>query len=80
MRFKLGLKGAAATDSDSGRSPSDDEKVIGHGHVSNTHRGELPPDPDEHLSPEEKAKIVSQLIAYPVSLSPLPNPNTYTYT
>ena len=62
MNLKSHLKGGAATDSDSGRSPSDDEKAIGHVHMSNAHGDELPPDPDEHLSPEEKAKIVSQVV------------------
>ena len=62
MNLKSRLNGGAATDSDSGRSPSDDEKAIGHGHISNAHGEELPPDPDEHLSPEEKAKIVSELV------------------
>jgi hypothetical protein len=65
MRFKPGPKAAAAIDSDSGRSPSDDEKAIGHGHFSNADGHDLPPDPDEHLSPEERAKIVSYLVTSP---------------
>jgi hypothetical protein len=60
MHLKPGLNGVAGADSDSGRSPSDDEKAIGHGHIAHPH-ADLPPDPDEHLSPEEKAKIVSSL-------------------
>lgn len=62
MDLKSRLKGGGATDSDSGRSPSDDEKAIGHGHIYHAHGDEVPPDPDEHLSPEEKAKIVSEII------------------
>ncbi len=62
MDFKLRPNGGAATDSDSGRSPSDDEKAIGHGHVHHAHRVEVSPDPDDHLSPEEKANIVSELV------------------
>jgi len=42
-------------DADSGRTPSDDEKTVG---VDGTY-GELPPDPDAHLSDEERARIVS---------------------
>ena len=42
-------------DADSGRTPSDDEKRVG---VDATY-GELPPDPDAHLSNEERARIVS---------------------
>jgi hypothetical protein len=46
-------------DSDSGRSPSDDEKVVGTSkHLG--HGEELPPDPDAGLSAEERAKIVSE--------------------
>jgi hypothetical protein len=56
MRLHLGVKRAAA-DSDSGRSPSDDEKAIGRDKISRV--DELPPDPDEHLTPEEKAEVVS---------------------
>lgn len=41
---------------DSPQHLSDDEKHIGVGHQ----RDVLPPDPDEHLSAEEKARIVSQ--------------------
>ena len=61
MRFKPRLNGAAAADSDSGRSPSDDEKAIVRGRIPHTPGDDLPPDPDEHLSLEERAKIVSQL-------------------
>lgn len=60
MLLKRGLNSAAVADSDSGRSPSDDEKAIGHGHISHGDH-DLPPDPDEHLSAEE-ALIVRQLI------------------
>ena len=47
-------------DSDSGRSPSDDEKNLGvkPGEFESLGHGELPPDPDVHLSPEERAAIV----------------------
>ena len=50
-------------DSDSGHTPSDDEKKIGmeadHAdHVENIGRGPLPPDPDAGYSEEEKARIV----------------------
>ena len=47
-------------DSDSGRSPSDDEKNLGakQGGLESLGNGELPPDPDAHLSPEERAAIV----------------------
>lgn len=41
---------------DSPQHLSDDEKNIGGGHQ----RDVLPPDPDEHLSAEERARIVSQ--------------------
>ena len=43
-------------DSDSGRSPSDDEKKIGGSPA------DLPPDPDAGLSEEERAKIVRFII------------------
>lgn len=43
-------------DSDSNCTPSDDEKHIDNKHVADVDH--LPPDPDEHLSAEEKAKIV----------------------
>ncbi|KAL8719729.1 MAG: hypothetical protein Q9225_003299 [Loekoesia sp. 1 TL-2023] len=47
-------------DSDSGHSPSDDEKKVGveAGGFETLGHGELPPDPDADLSPEERAKIV----------------------
>lgn len=47
-------------DSDSGRSPSDDEKRLGakEGAVETPGYGELLPNPDAHLSPEERAAIV----------------------
>ena len=46
--------------SDSGRSPSDDEKQVGDsgGAFQKPGHSDLPPDPDANLSPEEKAKIV----------------------
>lgn len=47
-------------DSDSGHSPSDDEKriAVGQGEFEALGPGELLPDPDAHLSPEERAAIV----------------------
>jgi hypothetical protein len=66
MRLQLGVKRAAA-DSDSGRSPSDDEKAIGRDKISGI--DELPPDPDEHLTPEEKAEIVSRSHLFSLRLS-----------
>lgn len=47
-------------DSDSGHSPSDDEKRIGvpPGGFEELGRDELPPDPDGHLSDAERARIV----------------------
>lgn len=52
-------------DSDSGGSPSDDEKRIGlerpaveAGALETRGHGQPPPDPDAGLSEEEKAKIV----------------------
>ncbi|KAL8899833.1 MAG: hypothetical protein Q9207_005999 [Kuettlingeria erythrocarpa] len=47
-------------DSDSGRSPSDDEKKVGivAGGLESLGHGELPPDPDAGLSEEERARIV----------------------
>lgn len=45
-------------DSDSGRSPSDDEKHVGH---KPTDALALVPDPDDGLSAEERAKIVYPL-------------------
>lgn len=50
-------------DSDSGRSPSGDEKTIGveQGALETRGDGELPPDPDAHLSPEERAAIVCSI-------------------
>lgn len=50
----------SGVDSDSGRSPSDDEKAIGQRHVS--HDEDLGPDPDEQLTPEERAEIVRTLL------------------
>ncbi|MCJ1309948.1 hypothetical protein MMC25_003609 [Agyrium rufum] len=47
-------------DSDSGRSPSDDEKRIGV--VEDKAPDNLPPDPDEGLSDEEKAAIDRKLL------------------
>ena len=43
-------------DTGSGRTPSDDEKVVG----VDASYGDLPPDPDAGLSDEERARIVSQ--------------------
>ena len=48
-------------DSDSGHSPSsEDEKIVGvkPGEFENLDSQGLPPDPDAHLSDEERAKIV----------------------
>lgn len=47
-------------DSDSAHSPSDDEKKIGltQGEFHTLGHGQLPPDPDAHLSLEERAAIV----------------------
>jgi hypothetical protein len=56
MHPKPGLDGVAA-DSDSGRTPSDYEKAIAHHHLPQPDH--LPPDPDEHLTAEERAIIVS---------------------
>ncbi|KAL9116300.1 MAG: hypothetical protein Q9187_007177, partial [Circinaria calcarea] len=45
-------------DSDSGHSPSDDEKKIGHvDEAAFTGHGHLPPDPDEGANDEERARI-----------------------
>jgi hypothetical protein len=53
----------AKRDSDSGRNPSDEEKRAGIiGDIAA--QDGLPPDPDAHLSPEERAKIVSSLHIY----------------
>ena len=57
-----------------GREASDDEKVMGvkPGEFETLGAGELPHDPDEHLSAEERAKIVRYLhdlhIAYTKNL------------
>ena len=47
-------------DSDSAHSPSDDEKKIRvrQGQLDTLGHGQLPPDPDAHLSLEERAAIV----------------------
>ncbi|KAI4141577.1 MAG: hypothetical protein L6R39_005277 [Caloplaca ligustica] len=51
-------------DSDSGGSPSDDEKKVGveAGGFETLGHGELPPDPDASLSEEERAKIDRRLL------------------
>ncbi|CAF9908538.1 MAG: hypothetical protein ALECFALPRED_004668 [Alectoria fallacina] len=51
-------------DSDSRRSPSDDEKRLSakEGDFEALGHGGLPPDPDAHLSAEEKAAIDSKLV------------------
>lgn len=43
-----------------GHDVSDDEKVLGvkSSEFESVGHGELPPDPDEHLSAEERARIV----------------------
>lgn len=50
-------------DSDSGRSPSDDERRLGvkEGEFETLGHGELLPDLDAHLSPEERAVIVCSI-------------------
>ena len=50
-------------DSDSGHSPSYDEKKVGvqQGEIETLGHGQLPPDPDAHLSPEERAAIVCSI-------------------
>ncbi|KAI9674400.1 MAG: hypothetical protein M1817_001738 [Caeruleum heppii] len=55
-----------ASDSDSGRSPSDDEKITGveKGEVETAHHSHLPPDPDAGLSAEERARIDKKLLWY----------------
>ena len=55
-------------DSDSGHSPSDDEKKFGlsQGGFETPGHGQLPPDPDAHLSPEERAAIVCSIRAQPL--------------
>lgn len=45
-------------DDDSAHSPSDDEKRVGATQGDFDTLAHLPPDPDAHLSPEEKAAIV----------------------
>ncbi|KAL9631100.1 MAG: hypothetical protein Q9164_006076, partial [Protoblastenia rupestris] len=51
-------------DSDSNHSPSDDEKIVGvkPGEFESVGYGEIPPDPDAHLSEEERAKIDRRLL------------------
>ncbi len=51
-------------DSDSGHSPADDEKKLGmeHGEYETLGHDQLPPDPDAHLSPEERAAIDRKLL------------------
>lgn len=51
-------------DSDSGHSPSDDEKRVGvkQGDFETLGHGQLPPDPDAHLSAEEKVVIDRKLL------------------
>ncbi|KAL8758229.1 MAG: hypothetical protein Q9199_001639 [Rusavskia elegans] len=51
-------------DSDSGHSPSDDEKKVGAspGQFQALGRADLPPDPDAGLSQEEKARIDRRLL------------------
>ena len=58
-------------DSDSGHSPSDDEKRVGvkHGDFETLGHGQLPPDPDAHLSPEERAAIVCSIGPQPLCSS-----------
>ena len=51
-------------DNDSAHSPSDDEKT-GQGAFQNLGHGELPPDPDAHLSLEERAAIVCSIHRIP---------------
>lgn len=53
-------------DSDSGHSPSDDEKRIGvaPGGFEELGRHQLPPDPDGHLSDAERAHIVRRFRSF----------------
>ena len=53
---------AGPRDSDSGHSPSDDEKQVGvePGAFETATVSQLPPDPDHGLSDAEKAEIVSR--------------------
>ena len=57
-------------DNDSAHSPSDDEKTlpVGQGAFQNLGYGELPPDPDAHLSLEERAAIVCNVHLISLSL------------
>ena len=50
-------------DNDSAHSPSDDEKTlrVGQGAFQNLGHGELLPDPDAHLSLEERAAMVCRI-------------------
>ena len=58
-------------DSDSALSPSDDEKRVGlkRGDFETLGHGQLPPDPDAHLSPEERAAIVCSIHPEPLCSS-----------
>jgi hypothetical protein len=62
------VQSTSKVDSDGERSPSDDEKAIG-----NTHKiqsDSLSLDPDDHLSAEEKARIVSARPIFPAFSTP----------
>ena len=48
-------------DSDSGHTPSDDEKKIGIVDETGYRHGDLPPDPDAGLTEAERARNVSRL-------------------
>ena len=53
----------ARKDSDSDHSPIDDKETLGEkqGELETLGHGQLPPDPDAHLSPEERAAIVCSI-------------------
>ena len=58
-------------DSDSGHSPIDDKERVGvkQGEFETLGHGQLPPDPDAHLSPEERAAIVCSICPEPLCSS-----------
>lgn len=60
MKFDSFSKDQDLSSNGNGHDGSLDEKVVGvqQGEFETLGRGELPPDPDEHLSAEERAKIV----------------------
>ena len=58
--MKFGFSSKGKDDGSESREVSEDEKAIGArpAEVETLGHGELPPDPDAHLSEEERAKIV----------------------